>query len=44
VRVDGKMARIKGSSALGADSAEVLQSWLGIDSGQLAALKADGVL
>ncbi len=44
VRVDGSMVRIKGSHALGQDTAEVLQNWLGIDGGQLAALKADGVL
>ena len=44
VRVDGKMVRIKGSPALGADTAEVLNNWLGIDAGQLAALKADNVL
>jgi hypothetical protein len=44
VRVDGKTVRIKGSPGLGQDSAEVLQHWLGIDAGQVAALKADGVL
>ena len=44
VRIDGKMVRIKGSPALGQDTAEVLQSWLGIDSGQAAALKSEGVL
>jgi len=44
VRVDGKMTRIKGSPGLGADTAEVLNSWLGIDADQLAALKADNVL
>ena len=44
VRVDGKHVRIKGSSALGADTAQVLDSWLGIDDKQQAALKADGVL
>jgi formyl-CoA transferase len=44
VRVDGSMVRIKGSHALGQDTSEVLNSWLGIDDKQLAALKADGVL
>jgi formyl-CoA transferase len=44
VRVDGKMVRLKGSPALGQDTAEVLSNWLGIDSTKLAALKADGVL
>jgi formyl-CoA transferase len=44
VRVDGRMVRIKGSPGLGQDTAEVLQSWLGIDGGQLAALKTEGVL
>jgi crotonobetainyl-CoA:carnitine CoA-transferase CaiB-like acyl-CoA transferase len=44
VSVDGKMVRIKGSPALGQDTAAVLQDWLGVDAAQLAALKADGVL
>jgi crotonobetainyl-CoA:carnitine CoA-transferase CaiB-like acyl-CoA transferase len=44
VRVDGKMARIKGSPALGQDTAAVLNQWLGIDDKQYAALKADNVL
>jgi len=44
VRVDGQHARIKGSSALGADTSEVLNSWLGIDEKQQGALKADGVI
>src|SRR5467141_3343142 len=30
VRIDGKTVRLKGSPALGADSAEVLHNWLGI--------------
>lgn len=44
VRVDGKTARIKGSPALGGDGAEVLNHWLGLDDGQVARLKAEGVL
>jgi formyl-CoA transferase len=44
VMVDGKMVRVKGSPALGQDTAEVLSNWLGIDAGQIAAMKADGVL
>ncbi|MGH7093094.1 MAG: hypothetical protein ACREFB_06115, partial [Stellaceae bacterium] len=44
VRVDGKSVRLKGSPALGGDSAEVLQHWLGIGTGDLAALKSEGVL
>ena len=44
VRVDGKTVRLKGSPALGGDSAEVLHSWLGIDAGGVAALKSEGVL
>ena len=44
VRVDGKMARIKGSPALGGDTAEVLGNWLGIDAGKVAELKGAGVL
>jgi crotonobetainyl-CoA:carnitine CoA-transferase CaiB-like acyl-CoA transferase len=44
VRIDGKTVRLKGSPALGGDSAEVLQTWLGIDAGKFAALKSEGVL
>jgi crotonobetainyl-CoA:carnitine CoA-transferase CaiB-like acyl-CoA transferase len=44
VRVDGKTARVKGSPALGGDTAEVLGRWLGIDAGKVAELKAAGVL
>jgi crotonobetainyl-CoA:carnitine CoA-transferase CaiB-like acyl-CoA transferase len=44
VRVDGKSVRLKGSPALGQDTAEVLNHWLGIDAGQIAALKTGGVL
>jgi formyl-CoA transferase len=44
VRVDGKTARIAGSPALGADSAEVLKHWLGIDDGEVARLRTQGVL
>ena len=44
VRVDGKSVKIKGSPALGQDTANVLQSWLGLDAGVVAALKGEGVL
>jgi crotonobetainyl-CoA:carnitine CoA-transferase CaiB-like acyl-CoA transferase len=44
VRVDGKTVRLKGSPALGGDTAEVLGDWLGIDAGGVAALKSEGVL
>ena len=44
VRVDGKTVRLKGSPALGGDTAHVLKSWLGIDAASLAALKGEGVL
>ena len=44
VRIDGKRIRVKGAHALGGDTAEVLQSWLKIDSAGLAALKTEGVL
>jgi formyl-CoA transferase len=44
VRVDGKTVRLKGSPALGADSAEVLQNWLGIGSGEIEGLRRDGVI
>ena len=44
VRVDGKTARIKGAPALGGDTAEVLNNWLGINESQVAGLKLEGVL
>jgi crotonobetainyl-CoA:carnitine CoA-transferase CaiB-like acyl-CoA transferase len=44
VRVDGKSVKVKGSPALGQDTAEVLKDWLGIDAGGVAALKSEGVL
>jgi formyl-CoA transferase len=44
VRVDGKTVRLKGSPALGGDTAEVLSNWLGIDAGQVAVLKTEGVI
>ena len=44
VRVDGKMVRVKGSPALGGNTAEVLKDWLGIDERQVASLKTEGVL
>jgi formyl-CoA transferase len=44
VRVDGKTVRLKGSPALGADSAGVLGSWLGIGAADIEALRRDGVL
>jgi formyl-CoA transferase len=44
VRVDGKTVQLRGSPALGADSAEVLQNWLGLGAGDVATLKSEGVL
>jgi len=44
VRIDGKTVRLKGSPALGEDSAEVLQNWLGINTAQVEALRQEGVL
>jgi formyl-CoA transferase len=44
VRIDGKRIRLKGAPALGGDTADVLQSWLGIDDGEFANLKTGGVL
>jgi crotonobetainyl-CoA:carnitine CoA-transferase CaiB-like acyl-CoA transferase len=44
VRVDGKTVRLKGSPALGSDSAEVLHNWLGINARELEALRQEGVL
>ena len=44
VRVDGKPARLKPSPLLGQHTAEVLDDWLGLDAGEIAALKSEGVL
>ena len=44
VRIDGKTVQLKGSPALGADSAEVLQNWLGIGAGEVEALRQEGVV
>src|SRR3954451_19040564 len=44
VRVDGKSVRLKGAPALGGNSDEVLQSWLGLGSGDIEGLRRDGVL
>jgi formyl-CoA transferase len=44
VRVDGKTVRLKGSPALGADSAQVLHNWLGIGAGEVEALRQEGII
>src|SRR3954452_11728942 len=44
VRIDGKTIRLKGAPALGGNTAEVLQSWLGLGAGDLESLKGEGVL
>jgi crotonobetainyl-CoA:carnitine CoA-transferase CaiB-like acyl-CoA transferase len=44
VRVDGKTVRLKGSPALGQDSAEVLHNWLGIGAGEVEGLRHDGII
>ena len=44
VRVDGKPARIKHSPVLGANTAEVLGEWLGMDASAVEALKAEGAV
>jgi crotonobetainyl-CoA:carnitine CoA-transferase CaiB-like acyl-CoA transferase len=44
VRVDGKTVRLKGSPALGADSAEVLHNWLGIGTAEVAALRQEVII
>ena len=44
VRVDGKTVRLKGSPALGQDSAAVLHNWLGIGAAEVEALHREGVL
>src|ERR1700741_3750775 len=42
VRVDGKTVRLKGSPALGQDSAEVLENWVGLGRAAVAKLCSDG--
>jgi hypothetical protein len=44
VRVDGQTVQLKGTPALGGNSAEVLQSWLGIDAAGVEKLRGEGVL
>ena len=44
VRIDGKTVKLKPSPALGGDGAEVLESWLGIDTGEFANLKSGGAV
>ena len=44
VRVDGKPPKIKPSPLLGQHNAEVLNEWLGLGAGEVAALKSEGVL
>ena len=44
MQVDGKMVHIKGSPGLGADTADVLKQWLGIDAAQIEAMRADKVI
>ncbi len=44
VRIDGKTVRLKGSPALGGDSAEVLHNWLGIGPGEVEGLRKEGIV
>ena len=44
VRIDGKTVRLKGSPALGQDSAEVLHDWLGISAAEVGAMREEGIL
>jgi formyl-CoA transferase len=44
VRIDGRTVRLKGSPALGQDSAEVLHDWLGLSGGEIETLRDDGVI
>jgi len=44
VRVDGRPPRLRPSPLLGQHGAEVLTDWLGLDAGEVAALKREGVL
>jgi crotonobetainyl-CoA:carnitine CoA-transferase CaiB-like acyl-CoA transferase len=36
--------RLKGSPALGQDSAEVLHNWLDIDAAEVEALRREGII
>ena len=44
VRVDGKPSRVQASPVLGANTAEVLGDWLGLDAAGVEALRAEGVV
>jgi formyl-CoA transferase len=44
VRIDGRTVRLKGAPALGGNSDEVLQSWLGLGTSDVEGLRRDGVL
>ena len=44
VRVDGRPPRLRPSPLLGQHGADVLTDWLGLDAGEIAALKRYGVL
>jgi crotonobetainyl-CoA:carnitine CoA-transferase CaiB-like acyl-CoA transferase len=44
VRFDGTPARVKPSPLLGQHNADVLAGWLGMSAGEIAGLKADGIL
>ena len=44
VRVDGKPSRIAASPVLGANTAEVLGDWLGLDAAGVETLRAEGVV
>jgi formyl-CoA transferase len=44
VRIDRKTVRLKGSPALGADSAEILHKWLGIGAIDIEGLRCDSVI
>ena len=44
VRIDGKTVCLKGAPALGGNTAEVLDRWLGIGASEVESLRKDGVL
>jgi formyl-CoA transferase len=44
VRIDGKTVRLRGSPALGRDSAEILHDWLGIGAAGIDGLKQEGII
>src|SRR5438034_519338 len=42
--IEDKSVRVKGSPALGQDTEQVLDSWLGLGAAEIKSLRSDGVL